>query len=64
VEVGHSTLNRWVIKYVPLLEQAFRVRQRRVGGSWRMDEICVRTKGQWKYLYRAVDKAGTQSISC
>jgi transposase-like protein len=55
VEVGHSTLNRWVIKYVPLLEQAFRVRKRRVGGSWRMDETDVRTKGQWKYLYRAVD---------
>ena len=58
MEVGHSTLNRWVIKYVPLLEQAFRVRQRRVGGSWRIDEICVRTRGRWKYLYRAVDKAG------
>ena len=54
----HSTLNRWVLKYVPLLEQAFRVRKRRVGGSWRMDETYVRTKGQWKYLYRAVDKAG------
>jgi putative transposase len=46
---------RW---YVPLLEQAFRVRKRRVGGSWRMDETDVRTKGQWKYLYRADDKAG------
>ena len=58
VEVDHSTLNRWVLKYVPLLEQAFRVRKRRVGGSWRMDETYVRTKGQWKYLYRAVDTAG------
>ena len=58
VEVDHSTLNRWVLKYVPLLEQAFRVRKRRVSGSWRMDETYVRTKGHWKYLYRAVDKAG------
>jgi putative transposase len=58
VEVDHSTLNRWVLKYVPLLEQAFRVRKRRVGGSWRMDKTDVRTKGRWKYLYRAVDKAG------
>jgi putative transposase len=23
VEVDHSTLSRWVLKYVPLLEQAF-----------------------------------------
>ena len=54
----HSSLNRWVIKYVPLLDQAFRARKRRVGRSWRMDETYVRIRGRWKYLYRAVDKAG------
>jgi putative transposase len=58
VEVDHSSLNRWVLKYVPLLDQAFRGRKRRVGDSWRMDETYVRIRGQWKYLYRAVDKAG------
>ena len=58
VEVDHSTLNRWGLKYVPLLEQAFRVRKRRVDGSWRIDESYVWNRGQWKYLYRAVDKAG------
>ena len=56
VEVDHSTLNRWVLKYVPLLHQAFRARKRRVGSSWRMDETYVRIRGRWKYLYRAVDK--------
>jgi transposase-like protein len=29
-----------------------------VGKSWRLDETYVRVKGEWKYLYRAVDKAG------
>ena len=58
VEVGHSTLNRWVVKYVPLLDKQFRARKRPVGSSWRMDETYVRIKGVWKYLYRAVDKAG------
>jgi transposase-like protein/transposase len=59
VEVDHASLNRWVLKYVPLLDQAFRVRKRPVGSSWRMDKTYVRVKGAWKYLYRAVDKAGT-----
>ena len=58
VEVDHATLNRWVVKYVPLLEREFRTRKLPVGSSWRMDETYVRVKGSWKYLYRAVDKAG------
>jgi transposase-like protein len=58
VEVDHSSLNRWVLKFTPLLEQAFRKRKLAVGTSWRMDETYISVKGQWKYLYRAVDKAG------
>ena len=37
--------NRWVLKYVPLLDQQFRARKRPVGASWRMDETYVRVKG-------------------
>ena len=58
VEVDHSTLNRWVLKYVPLLDKQFRDRKRQVGSSWRMDETYVKVKGARKYLYRAVDKTG------
>ena len=58
IEVDHSTLHRWVLEYVPLLEDALLVRKRPVGGSWPMDETDVRIKKAWKYLYRAVDKAG------
>ena len=54
----NTQLNRWVIKYVPLLETEFRARKQPVGSSWRMDETYVKVKGSWKYLYRAVDKAG------
>jgi hypothetical protein len=38
VEVDHSTLNLWVMKYVPLLDQQFRARKHPVGASWRLDE--------------------------
>jgi transposase-like protein len=57
-EVDHSTVHRWVIKLVPLFEKAFRKHKRPVGKSWRMDETPVKVSGEWKYLYRAVDKAG------
>jgi hypothetical protein len=38
VEVDHSTLNRWVVKYAPLLDKQFRAGKRAVGSSWRLDE--------------------------
>ena len=47
VEVDHSTLNRWVLKYSPLLEREFRARKRPVGCSWRSDETYVKVKGIW-----------------
>ena len=58
VTVDHATLHRWVLKYAPEIEKQFRARKRPIGTSWRLDETYVRVKGQWKYLYRAVDKAG------
>lgn len=59
LKVDHSTINRWVIDYSPQLEEVFRKRHKRpVGISWRMDETYIKVKGQWVYLYRAVDKEG------
>ena len=58
VFVDHSTLHRWSIKILPVLAAAFRRRKRPVGISWRMDETYIKVAGQWKYLYRAVDKDG------
>jgi len=58
VNVDHATINRWVIKYSPQLEEAFHCRKRPVWVSWRLDETYIRVKGQWYYLYRAVDKTG------
>jgi transposase-like protein len=58
VPVDHATIQRWVVKYSPLLEEAFHRRKRPVWVSWRMDETYVKVKGQWRYLYRAVDKHG------
>ena len=59
VRIDHTNIYRWVRKFTPQLEAKFRKGKKRpVGNSWRMDETYIKIKGQWKYLYRAVDKAG------
>ena len=58
VSVDHSSINRWAIRFLPLIEKMARRYKRPLGGSWRMDETYIKVKGAWKYLYRAVDKQG------
>jgi putative transposase len=58
VSVDHSSINRWAIRFLPLIEKMARKHKRSVGGSWRMDETYIKIKGVWKCLYRAVDKQG------
>jgi putative transposase len=68
VQVDHTNIYRWVQKFAPQLEAELRRsgNQRPVSMSWRMDETYIKVNGQWKYLYRAVDKAGQgrPSTSC
>jgi len=56
--VDHSTVQRWVVHYAPRIEKAFRQNKKQVGNRWRLDETYIKIKGEWKYLYRAVDKQG------
>ena len=64
VWVDHSSINRWAIRLLPLIEKMTRKHKRPVGRSWRMDETYIKVKGTWKYLYRAVHKQAKPSTSC
>ena len=44
--VDHSTVHRWALKLLPVLEKAFRRRKLPVGKSWRMDESVSRTQAK------------------
>src|SRR2546422_60757 len=58
IGMAHTTILRWVQHYTPEFEKRWKRFARPVGGSWRMDETYIRVKGEWVYLYRAVDKSG------
>ena len=56
--VDHTTVYRWVQAYAPELDKRCRPHLRPTNDSWRVDETYIEVKGEWKYLYRAVDSLG------
>ena len=64
VNIDHATLNRWVVKYSPLIAVKAQAKKRPTSVSWRMDETYIKVKGKWMYYYRAIDKFGKTLTSC
>jgi transposase-like protein len=58
VVLAHTTILRWVQRYVPEFEKCWSRYARDVDGSRRCDETYIKVRGHWTYLYRAVDKGG------
>ena len=54
----HTTIYRWVQVYAPELDKRSRPHLKRTNDSWRVDETHIKVRGQWMYLYRAVDSTG------
>ena len=58
ISVDHATVGRWVIRYSPELLERFNSRKRPVTRRWHVDETYIKVRGQWCYLYRAIDSNG------
>src|SRR3984885_7011087 len=64
LSLAHTTIMRWIQRYVPEFEKRWNRFTRPVGRSWRVDETYVKIKGRWTYLYRGPTKREKPSISC
>lgn len=58
LSVDHSTVHRWVVHFSLELLDRFNRRKRSITGKWHMDETHIKVRGQWMYLYRAIDSLG------
>jgi hypothetical protein len=63
IVVSHTTIMRWVLRYVPEYEVRWARFARSPGSSWRVDETAVNVRGGRYYLYRAVDRQGKSVAS-
>src|ERR1700692_1556860 len=63
ITLTHTTILRWVQRYLQEFEKRWWRYARPVGGSWRMDETYIKGHGQWGFLDAAVDKQVRRSTS-
>ena len=56
--IDHTSLYRWVQYYAPKLKNHLDWYKKRYARRWFLDETYIKVKGQWKYLYRAIDEQG------
>jgi len=54
----HTTIMRWVQHQAPEFERRWNRSAWPAGSSWRVDETYGKTRGEWVYLYLAVDREG------
>ncbi|WP_229188714.1 IS6 family transposase, partial [Bacillus cereus] len=58
VSVHPTTIMRCVHEFGNLIYQIWKKKNKSVELSWKLDETYIKVKGEWCYLYRAIDKEG------
>ena len=58
IHVDPATINRWVVKFGPLIAKKTRPLRYPRTMLWHVDETYIRVAGKWRYLWRIVDQRG------
>src|SRR5277367_2898421 len=59
IEFSYEAVRDWEAKLTPsLIDSLRRQRKGRIGRGWYVDETYIKVQGQWRYLYRAIDRSG------
>ncbi|EOQ09082.1 IS6 family transposase [Bacillus cereus] len=58
ISVHPTTIMRWVHEYGNLIYQIWKKKPKSVHHVWHVDETYIKVKGEWRYLYRAIDGDG------
>jgi len=57
--ISYEAIRAWEFRFAPLVSENLRSKRRGTAGvSWCLDETYIKVGGQWRYLYRAIDRAG------
>ncbi|RVU61714.1 IS6 family transposase, partial [Bacillus thuringiensis] len=58
ISVHPTTIMRWVHEYGNLIYQIWKKKNKSAHLVWHLDETYIKVKGEWRYLYRAIDTEG------
>ena len=55
IEVVHSTIYNWIVKYTELMKTHLDKITPQVGDAWRADEVYTKIRGEMKYVFSLMD---------
>lgn len=58
ISVHPTIIMRWVHDYCNLIYQILKKKNKSAHHVWHVDETYIKVKGEWRYIYRAIDGDG------
>jgi len=56
LNIDHSTVYRWIVRYIDIIEAYVATLEPELGNLWHGDEMKIKVKGEWKWLWNTMDE--------